>query len=166
MEISMETEMLIQAEHNVDSAPYTLRVTGRVRRPLVLSMEDLRGMDTEEMEDVPIICGSGTPKGRIARCRGVLLEQVIKRAEVINEEHNDTKKMYLIASSNDGFKVVFSWQEIFNTPIGGGVMILIEKDGKSLCTDRERPDLISAEDYYTGSRYVRGLETIELVLAE
>ncbi|MEN6440112.1 MAG: molybdopterin-dependent oxidoreductase [Syntrophobacter sp.] len=163
----MNAEMPIQQTEEHDCRePHTLRVTGRVRQPLVLSMEELLGMDTEELEDLPIICGSGTPKGRIAKCTGVLLENVIKKAEVLREEHNDTKKMYIVASSGDGFKVVFSWQEIFNTPIGGGVMILIEKDGTSLCTDGARPDLISAEDYYTGSRYVRGLERIELVLVE
>ncbi len=161
----MNAEMPIQDnEQGKFHEPYTLQVTGRVRQPLVLGMEEIRRMNTEEMEDLPIICGSGTPKGRIAKCRGVLLEEVIRKADVLREEHNDTKKMYIVASSGDGFKVVFSWQEIFNTPIGGGVMILIEKDGQILCTDEQRPDLISAEDYYTGSRYVRGLEKIELVL--
>ncbi len=141
-----------------------LRITGRVTRPLVLGTKDLRGMDAEEVKDLLIICGSGTPKGRIRSCRGVLLENVIGRADVIKEEHNDTKKMLLIASSSDGFKVVFSWQEIFNTPIGGGVMILIEKDGESLDGEEGQLELISTEDYYTGSRYVKGLSTIEVVL--
>ncbi len=141
-----------------------LRITGRVTRPLALGTKDLRGMDAEEVKDLLIICGSGTPKGRIRSCRGVLLENVIGRADVIKEEHNDTKKMLLIASSSDGFKVVFSWQEIFNTPIGGGVMILIEKDGESLDGEEGQLELISTEDYYTGSRYVKGLSTIEVVL--
>ena len=143
-----------------------LRVSGRVKQPLVVSMEELRGMDTEEVTDLPIFCGSGTPKGRIAGCRGVLLENVIRMAEVITQEDNDTKRMFIVASAGDGYKVVFSWQEIFNTPIGGGVMILIERDGKSLCEKNGGPELISAEDYFTGSRYVKGLENIEVLLAE
>ena len=143
----------------------TLRVTGIVKQPLVLCMKELCGMDTEEVKDLPIICGSGTPKGRIASCRGVLLENVIRMAEVLKEEDNDTKKMFIVASAGDGYKVVFSWQEIFNTAVGGGVMILIERDGKSLCGRHGRPELISVQDYFTGARYVKGLENIEVILA-
>ncbi len=142
-----------------------LRVTGRVRQPLVLSMKELCSMDTEEIKDIPIICGTGIPEGRIESCRGVLLENIIGKAEVIKEEHNDTKKMFVVASGSDGYKVVFSWQEIFNTAVGGGIMVLIERDGKSLLAEHGRLELISAEDYFTGSRYVKGLENIELILA-
>lgn len=142
----------------------SLRVTGRVGEPLVLGMDELRGMEAEEVLDLPIFCGSGTPKGRIDSFRGVPLDAVIKRADVLQEEHNDTKKMFIIASAVDGHKVVFSWQEIFNSPMGGGVMILIEKDGKSLCDEPGLLELISTEDYFTGSRYVKGLVNIELML--
>jgi hypothetical protein len=142
-----------------------IRVTGRVRKPLVLCREEISKMEAEEMKDLLIICGSGTPKGRIASCRGVLLESIIRKADVIKDEHNDTKRMFIVVSAGDGHKVVFSWQEIFNSPIGGGVMILIEKNGESECREDGRLDLISTEDYFTGSRYVKGLETIELMLA-
>lgn len=142
-----------------------IRVIGRVRRPLVLSMEELCALDTEEAKDIPIICGDGTPEGQIESCRGVLLETVIAKADVLKEGHNDTKKMFIVASAPDGYKVVFSWQEIFNTTIGGGVMILVERDGKSLCEGPGGPDLISLQDYFTGPRHVRGLDTIEVLMA-
>lgn len=142
-----------------------LCVTGRVRQPLALSMKELCSMDTEEIQDIPIICGTGTPEGRIESCRGVLLENIIRKAEVIKEDHNDTKKMFIVASATDGYKVVFSWQEIFNTIVGGGVMILIERDGKQLSAEDGGLELISAEDYFTGSRYVKGLKNIEVILA-
>lgn len=143
-----------------------LRVSGRVKQPLVLSRQELCRMEAEELTDVPIICGTGTPKGRIGRCRGVLLENVIRMVEVLTEEENDTKKMFVVASADDGFKVVFSWQEIFNTPIGGGIMILIERDGRSLCEEPGCLELLSAEDYFTGSRHVRGVTNIEVVRVE
>jgi hypothetical protein len=40
--------------------------------------------------------------------------------------------MFIVVSAKDGYKVVFFWQEIMNTPVGGGVLILIERDGKPL----------------------------------
>ena len=96
----------------------------------------------------------------------MLLEKILGMADVIKAEHNDTKKMFIVVSAHDGYKTVFSWQEIFNTAVGGGVMVLLERDGKPLDGDRGKLELISAEDYFTGSRYVRGLKDIEVVLVQ
>jgi DMSO/TMAO reductase YedYZ molybdopterin-dependent catalytic subunit len=142
----------------------TFRVTGRVRNDLVVGVEDLLAMDAEEIEELPIICGTGTPKGHIRKCRGVLLENIIRKAEVLKEGENDTKKMFIVASSDDGCKTVFSWQEIFNTAIGGGVMVLFERNGKLLGGKEGGLEIISTEDYFSGSRYVKGLRKIELTL--
>ena len=149
-----------------DLEPNKLVVTGRVARPLVLGMEELRAMDTEEIADLMVICGDGDPKGNIRNCKGVLLEKILGMADVIKEEHNDTKKMFIVVSAHDGYKVVFSWQEIFNTSVGGGVMILLERDGKPLDGEQGQLELISAEDYFAGSRYVKGLKKIEVVLVK
>jgi len=141
-----------------------LRVTGRVVKPLLLRMADILAMETEEFQDLFIVCGTGEPRDTIRHCRGVLMEKIIQKADILKGEHNDTKKMFIVALAADGFKVVFSWQEIFNTPIGGGVAVLTEKDGRPLEETRDRIDLISAQDYFAGSRYVRDLKQIEVVL--
>ena len=162
MDVSVKAQRDKQLE---DQNGKALRVSGRVRKPLVLSMEELGSMKTEVLEDLFVVCGSGDPKGSIGSCRGVLIERVIQMADVIKEEHDDTKKMFLIASADDGYKVVFSWQEVFNTPVGGGILILLEKEGKPLDPERKRVDLISTEDYFMGSRYVKGLTNIEVAIA-
>ncbi|MCE5335841.1 MAG: hypothetical protein LLG06_14765 [Desulfobacteraceae bacterium] len=154
----------VKTDAHDDWEARTLTVTGRVTKPLVLSMEELCGIENEGLDDLPIFCGSGTPKGTIAGLRGVHLDKVIGKADVLKEEHNDTKKMIIVASARDGHKVVFSWQEIFNSPVGGGAMVLTERDGKSLCEEDGCLELISAEDYFTGSRYVKGLVNIEIRL--
>ncbi len=141
-----------------------VRINGRVRKPLLVSMEDLCAMESEVLEDLFVVCGSGDPRGSIGSCRGVLLEDLIRKADVIKEEHDDTKKMFLVASAADGYKVVFSWQEIFNSPVGGGVLILFEKDGEPLDRERKRVDMISAQDIFMGSRYVKGLINIEVAM--
>ena len=146
------------------SEKIALRVTGRVVNPLMLELADIRGMEAEEFQDLFIVCGTGTPKDCIKRCRGVLMEKIIQKADALKEEHNDTKKMFIVATADDGYKVVFSWQEIFNTAIGGGVAVLTERDGRPLGETRDRIDLISAQDYYAGSRYVRDLRQIEVLL--
>ena len=43
-------------------------------------------------------------------------------------------------------------------------MILFEKDGEPLDHERKRVDLISAQDIFMGSRYVKGLTNIEVAM--
>ncbi|MBU0968383.1 MAG: sulfite oxidase-like oxidoreductase [Proteobacteria bacterium] len=146
------------------SADYALCICGRVTTPLMLDIKELRGMEPVETDELPMICGNGDPKGCIGRCRGVLLSDIINRADILITGHNDTRKMFIVASSDDGYKVVFSWQEIFNTPTGEGIMVLLEKNSRSLYDEQGAVDLVSARDFLTGPRYVRQLKTIEIVL--
>jgi hypothetical protein len=140
------------------------RICGRVKTPLVFSIEKLQAMESVEADDLLLTCGSGEPKGRINHCRGVLLADIIHRAKVLITDHNDTKKMFIIASSNDGYKTVFSWQEVFNTSVGDGIMVLLEKEGKPLYNGSGPVDLFSARDYLTGPRYVKELADVEIVM--
>jgi hypothetical protein len=142
------------------------RICGRVKKPLVFSIEKLQAMETVEQDDLLLTCGSGEPKGRINQCRGVLLADIIHRSNVLITDHNDTKKMFIIASSDDGYKTVFSWQEVFNTSVGDGIMVLLEKDGKPLYEGTGPVDLFSAKDYLTGPRYVKELADVEIVMVE
>lgn len=141
-----------------------VQVTGRVPGPVRFSLAELKAMECEEFEDLFLVCGTGEPRAVIPNCRGVLLEKVIQRSNVDKGEHNDTKRMFISVTAGDGYTVVFSWQEIFNTEIGGGVALLVEKNGQPLDADADRIDLVSSQDYYAGSRYVRDVRTISVIL--
>ncbi len=143
-----------------------LHIMGRVAVPIALSIEGLRAMDSLETDNLPMICGSGEPKGQIGSCRGVLLADIINRAEVLVREHNDTKKMLVVAASDDGYKAVFSWQEIFNSPNGERILVVLEKNGHPLYDGCGGVDLLSGRDHLTGPRYVRRLKTVEIIMVE
>jgi hypothetical protein len=141
-------------------------VSGKVKETRTFDLEELLGMDTVEVKDLLLACGSGVPKGRLNNCRGILLTDIIHLTEVITTEHNDTKKMFVIASSDDGYTTVFSWQELFNSSVGEGVMIILEKDGKPVYEERGCVDLFSAKDFLTGPRYVKRLSNIRIMMVE
>ena len=151
------------SEHDVGQV---VRIIGRVAQPLSISSTALRAMDTVDTGTLPMICGSGEPKGKIGNCRGVLLAELINLAEVVVREHNDTKKMVVVVASDDGYKTVFSWQEIFNSTNGEGILVILEKDGQPLYQGNGEVDLISSRDHLTGPRYVRRLKTIEIIMVE
>jgi hypothetical protein len=160
---------MLQRQNNTNEGramEKVLCVSGRVEAPLDVDIDLLRSMDQLQLEDLPMTCGSGEPKGRVGRCRGVLLADILNRAQVIVADHNDTKKMYVVAASGDGYKTVFSWQEIFNSANGEGIVVLLEKDGKSLYNDPVGVDLISSRDHLSGPRYVKRLQDIEIIMID
>lgn len=137
-------------------------LSGRVEELRTFTIKELLTMDTIEVKDLLVACGSGDPKRRINYCRGILLADIINKANVIIRDHNDTKKMFVIASSDDGYATVFSWQEIFNTSVGEGIIVVLEKDGKTVNEGHGTVDLLSAKDFLTGPRYVKRLANIEI----
>lgn len=145
---------------------YCLVISGRVKNPLRLDMDDLRRMDMVETGRLQMICGEGDVRGAIGTCRGVLLTDIINLAEVIAPEHNDTKKTFLVASSGDGYKTVFAWQELYNTENGEGVVVVLEKNGLPLYENHTSADLISAKDILTGPRYVRDIRSIDIRIVD
>ena len=90
-----------------------IRVTGLVKSEYAISIDHLVEMDKVQVKDVLFACGSGEPKGHLEECVGVLLKDLINDAEIETFEHNDTKKMFVIVAAADGYKTVFSWQELF-----------------------------------------------------
>ncbi len=141
-------------------------LSGRVEKISTVTVEDLLSMDMVEEKDLLLACGSGEPKGRIKQFRGVLLADIVNNASVIVKEHNDTKRMYIIASSDDGYATVFSWQELFNTSVGEGVIVVLEKDGKPVNDGDGSVDIFSARDFLSGPRYVKRLANIEIKMLE
>jgi DMSO/TMAO reductase YedYZ molybdopterin-dependent catalytic subunit len=141
---------------------YRLTISGRVASPLELSMDQLRSLDMVETDELMMICGEGNPLGRLGRIKGALLSDIVNLADVIAPEHNDTKKTYLVASGLDGYKTVFAWQELYNTPNGEGVLVALEKDGAPLYEGYGSADLISSMDHLIGPRYVRDIVNIDI----
>ena len=138
-----------------------ITVSGAVEHQLVLDVDELRQFPSR-VNDLPLARQSGGNAGKVEKFSGVLLRDIIEKAAVISREHNDTKKMAIIAIASDGYKVVFSWSEIFNSPLGDGVLVYFEKDGAPLADDEGRIAMISTKDIRTGPRHVKWLQAIEV----
>lgn len=140
----------------------SVTVSGAVENTLKLRVDDLRKFPPQQVGEVPLICQTGANVGKLENFKGVRLRDILERAAVVSRDHNDVKKMIIIATASDGYKVVYSWSEIFNSPIGDGVMVFFEKDGKPLAEDEGRIAMISTKDIRSGPRHVKWLKTIEV----
>jgi hypothetical protein len=73
---------------------------------------------------------------------------------------------YFVFIASDGYKVVYSWNEIFNTKNGQGIYVIVERDGKKIDQIEDRISVFSKADLMTGRRYVKGLSRIIVKRAE
>lgn len=154
------------AAHQVDDpAKYVtqnITITGAVEHKLKLGVDDLRKFPPQQVGELPMVCQTGANLGQMENLKGVLLRDILDQAKVVSKEHNDVKKTIIIATASDGYKVVFSWSEVFNSPVGDGVMVFFEKDGVPLADDEGRIAMVSTKDIRTGPRHVKWLKTIEV----
>lgn len=152
-------------ENATDLSKYvteSVTVSGAVEHKLVLRVDDLRKFPPQQVGEVPLICQTGANVGKLENFKGVLLRDILEKAIVISHDHNDVKKTIIIASASDDYKVVFSWSELFNSPVGEGVMVFFEKEGKPLADDEGRIAMISTKDIRTGPRHVKWLQSIQV----
>lgn len=140
-----------------------MRISGLVQQALELSVSDLRKFPPQQIGEIPVICQTGANRGKIENLKGVLLKEILEKAVIVSKSHNDVKKMVIVATASDDYRVVFSWSEIFNSPVGEGVIVFYERNGLSLGDDEGRIALISTKDIRTGPRHVKWLSGIEVL---
>jgi DMSO/TMAO reductase YedYZ molybdopterin-dependent catalytic subunit len=133
-------------------SPVTTRVTiaGEVQRELVLAIEDLREIGRRR----------GVVEGR--GYAGVKLTDVLEEADIRRDAHRALRRTYVVAIASDGFQAVFSWGELFNTAVGGGVLVAFARDGALLRDGEGRIALVSLADERPGQRHVKWLSRIEV----
>ena len=144
----------------------TVEVRGAVKTALRLDADALGRFPAESI-------GSFTQSRRAdggesaSTVRGVLLTALLDRAALAGKDRHDWKKSVVVATASDGYRVVFSWPELFNTPAGASVLVVFERDGQPLGAQEGRIALVSGGDQRTGPRHVRWLQTLDVrVLGE
>ncbi len=141
---------------------YELHVSGLVANPLLLRVEDLRRMKVAEAGDITMLCANGKEKGFVESYRGVLLRTILDRAGIILKEHFSKNTIYIVLTSSEEYRVLFTWHEIYNTAVGEQAMVIFEKNSAPLDEREGAIAFISANDYRTGPRQMRYLQRIEV----
>jgi hypothetical protein len=89
-----------------------------------------------------------------------LLKDISEKAGIDVSSPKLLSEFYFTCIASDNYKVVFSWNEIFNSAIGAQVMIITESNGQKGDQMEDRIALLSPSDRATGRRYVKGLQKI------
>jgi DMSO/TMAO reductase YedYZ molybdopterin-dependent catalytic subunit len=133
-----------------------LTVKGSVEREVTLSIEDLKRLPVQR-----------PPSESARHYVGCLLRDVLERAKPVEKKRLDLRKSVVIATASDGYRAVFSWAELYLSPIGDGVLVVYERDGAALDDSEGRIALVSLKDTRPGPRHLKWLQSVELrTLAE
>jgi DMSO/TMAO reductase YedYZ molybdopterin-dependent catalytic subunit len=143
----------------------TLTVKGSVEREITLTIDDLKHLPVQRVDDVRSMrdAAGAAPSSETTRHYvGCLLRDVLERAKPVERKRLDFRKSIVIATASDGYRAVFSWAELYLSPIGDGALVVYERDGTPLADDEGKIALVSLKDTRPGPRHVKWLQSVEL----
>jgi DMSO/TMAO reductase YedYZ molybdopterin-dependent catalytic subunit len=136
-------------------------ISGTVKTALTLKVDDLKTFPSEQIDSLSVT-RRVDGKELVSTVRGVKLTAALERAGFLSSNEHEWKHAVVLATATDGYQVVFSWPELFNTDVGGGALIVFERDGKPLPDREGRIALVSGKDLRAGPRSVRWLARLEV----
>src|SRR5882672_1763911 len=138
-------------------------VSGEVVSPLTVSISDLKKWKEVAIGDLVITNHLGEKKSEAKGLKGILLKDILQTVEIKSESPKVLSEYYFVFAASDGYKVVYSWNELFNTSVGDSVYLITEKNGKSITEMDDSILVVSTKDFKTGRRNVKGLSSIEVM---
>jgi len=142
----------------------TVAVEGSVDRQLSLGVDDLKRYPTRDVQITIDANRAGTPTASPRSYKGALLRDVMTAAKLREPKPRDLRRGYVIVSATDGYQVVFSWAELFLSPIGNSVIVAYERDGQPIA-DPEGPIVVVSGMDTGAARHVKWLQSIKFVIA-
>ena len=147
-------------------ATSTLTVSGKVAQPLTLTIDDLKRQPVHTIDYPPQDSARANDSGALhRRYSGCLLRDVLAAARPAESRARDLRKSYVVATASDGYEVLFSWAELFVSPIGDSAIVAYERDGRPLGDDEGRIALIVPGDTRP-VRHVKWLQSVRLQTAD
>jgi hypothetical protein len=135
-------------------------IEGKVKNRLVFRFTDAGGYASVFIDSLVIYNHLHERKRVANNIKGILLKDIISKAVIDEASPKLLSEYYFTCIASDGYKVVFSWNEIFNTDVGNHVLIATEAGGMKGEAMQDRMLLFSAMDDNTGRRFVKGLNKI------
>ena len=140
----------------------SIRIFGVIDSAFTVSFEEIVRSDKSDLGNFKVTNHRGEFKKEYKNVEGVEMLTILEKIKIRVEKPRELSEYYLIFRASDGYAVVFSWNEIFNTEIGKSLYIVTATDGKSLTESSDRILMISTKDFNTGRRHIKNLHSIEV----
>ena len=135
-------------------------IEGTVQKSLIVTIDSLKKYPTTQIDSIVITNHRGEKKSTLKNIAAVPIRNFLNKIEIEVESPKQLSEFYFIFVASDGYKAVFSWNEIFNNKLGQEIYIIMESDGKKIENLDGRISIFSRTDLMSGRRYVKGLKKI------
>lgn len=152
-----------QAQSAAEVAPVLLRVLGVVQKPLALTRDQLLALRWRDYAEEREVQQGGQAVKLAVRYQGFPLRELLDLA-VLTPDRHAVRRAIVLLTARDGYRVSFSWGELYNSSLGDGVILVRSQDGRDLIEADGLPALRSLHDTRSGPRHVRWLERVEVLV--
>lgn len=142
------------------------RVIGQVKKELIISLNDLEKYPAQNIKDLPITNHLGEARYTAKNLKGILLKDLLKDLQINVDSPKKLSEFYFVFTAIDNYKVVFSWNEIFNSSTGDNIYVVTKKDGTKIKDMDDRILIVTTSDFKTGRRHIKALSKIEVRRAQ
>ncbi|MBK0379867.1 hypothetical protein [Mucilaginibacter segetis] len=137
-------------------------ISGNVETESVITLDSLQQYHVKAIGDLNITDHTGKFKHRDNMVRGVLLKDILSHTKFKADSPKLLSRIYFVCTAADGYSVVYSWNELYNTAVGDHVFIITGKNKVKAADMPESIQMASTSDYKTGRRYIHNLVSIDV----
>lgn len=138
----------------------SLQIKGDIAQPVTISFTDLNTYTVHEIKSLDILNHKMEFKKTLKNMKGVWLKDLLSQVKFNVSSPKELSTFYLVCTADDGYKVVYSWNELFNSTTEKNPMIIMESDGVSALKKEDGISLVTPGDQATGRRYVKNISQI------
>jgi len=142
------------------STTHQFTISGKVKNGSVITMDSLEKYRSVVIGDINVTNHLGDFKHKDEQLKGVLLKDILSHTVFDTPSPKLLSAFYITCVGADGYKVVYSWNELYNTEVGNHVYIIMEKNGVKAAQMPESIQMTSVMDMKTGRRYLHNLDKI------
>ena len=108
---------------------HLVRVAGAVQTPLALNREQLEALPWRDFAESREVQQDGRTVKLVVRYQGFPLRDLIDRAG-LSPDRQAVRRAVVLLTARDGYRVSFSWGELYNSALGDGVILVRSQDGR------------------------------------
>jgi hypothetical protein len=106
------------AAQSAPQATTSVTIAGNVAQSLSLTVADLKRYPAHKVDYVSRNPVEGKGVAPTRHYLGCLLRDVLAAAKPVETKARELRRSYIVAAATDGYEVVFSWAELFVSPVG------------------------------------------------
>lgn len=139
-----------------------LSVTGKVKQIKTFTLAALDTFATTKIKEQLIYNRKKDAIDTIKNMEGVLVKTILSQTEFVYSNSQALNEFYFVFTGSDGYRVVFSWNEIYNTEVGNNFYLITKMNGDKIKDMSQRIMVISTADIKNKRRSIKWVKSIEV----